>query len=281
MKIAEQESNIVAVETDKVVGQSAQPCVDSLSVEEPLEICITAQVNGEALTQVVAVTMRTPGDDKELAAGFLFSEGIISAPAEIVEIVSDKCNSINVILANDVLVDAQIFERHSFMASSCGVCGKKSIAAVRVKRNYQTIDQVPLLKPEFIHALPDALRAVQAGFASTGGIHASALFDLEGNIIVAREDVGRHNALDKVIGSQFMVAAMPLSQSILLVSGRASFELVQKAAHAGIPVLVAVGAPSSLAVQLAKECSMTLLGFVRDNRFNVYAGGERVIGISC
>ncbi len=280
MKIADQDSAIVEVETDKVVGRSAQSCVDNLSVEEPLEICITAQVDGECLTQVVAVTMRTPGDDKDLAAGFLFCEGIISVPDEIVEIVSDKCNSINVTLANDVKVDAQIFERHSFMASSCGVCGKKSIAAVRIKRNYQSIDHLPLLKPEFIHALPDALRAVQAAFASTGGIHASALFDLEGNIIVAREDVGRHNALDKVIGSQFVMEALPLSQSILLVSGRASFELVQKAAHAGIPVLAAVGAPSSLAVQLARECGMTLLGFVRDNRFNVYAGGERVIGIS-
>jgi len=279
MKAAEQESGIVKVETQKVQGHSATSFTDSLSVEEPLEICITADFGSERLTQVVAVTMRTPGDDQDLALGFLFTEGIISARAEIMEIINEKCNVINVVIAPGIEIDPQIFQRHSFMASSCGVCGKKSIDSVRVKRNYQTIENQPLLRAEVIHSLPEKLRSVQAAFASTGGIHASALFDNEGEIAVVREDVGRHNALDKVIGKQFMAEAMPLNQSVLLVSGRTSFELVQKAAHAGIPVLAAVGAPSSLAVQLAEECSMTLLGFVRDNRFNVYAGGERLVGL--
>lgn len=249
---------------------------DLLSVEEPLEIHVTSFVNGEKTTQPVAVTMRTPGADEELAAGFLFTEGIVARPEEIARIIKHKCNVILVELQRDVVVDPALFERHSFVASSCGVCGKKSIEAVRVRRNYEAPNAaLPLVSEQFVHSMPALMRQAQSAFDCTGGIHASALFDQDG-LRILREDVGRHNALDKVIGAKMLEGALPLNESILLVSGRASFELVQKAAHAGIAVLAAVGAPSSLAVKLARESGMTLLGFVRDDRFNIYCGAERV-----
>ena len=255
---------------------------DVLAVEEPLEIHVSVQSNSlpdnscADTVQSVAVTMRTPGADKELAAGFLFTEGIISQVEQIAEIINDKCNVVIVALNAGVELDAKLFERHSFVASSCGVCGKKSIAAVKVKRHYQTNPGQPIVSSPTIDGLAATMRQAQSSFDSTGGIHASALFDRDGKLLVLREDVGRHNALDKVIGSQFLAGQLPLSESILMVSGRASFELVQKASHAGIPILVAVGAPSSLAVSLAQECGMTLIGFARAGRFNIYTGAERI-----
>jgi len=277
MTVVKQAKPIVDVNIRNVIGSTSNSLVDQLSVEEPLEIQITAEIDGRRRTESIAVTMRTPGDDRELAAGFLFTEGIITGRADIQEIKIEKCNTVTAILNEGVTVDPAVFERHSFVASSCGVCGKKSIAAVRVRRNYELIHAEPLLAAETFHTLPEKLRSAQSSFASTGGIHASGLFDTTGKLLSVREDVGRHNALDKLIGSELLSGRLPLSQRIVMVSGRASFELVQKAAHAGVAILAAVGAPSSLAVQLAEECGMTLLGFVRDNRFNVYMGNQRVM----
>lgn len=293
-----QQAATLVVEARRVEGSAARDFDDVLAVEEPLEIHVSVRVSPHqvsavsgnsdqggsaqscsdqlASVQSVAVTMRTPGADKELAAGFLFTEGIISRTDQIEEIINDKCNVVIVALKAGVELDPKLFERHSFVASSCGVCGKKSIAAVKVKRLHQSISGLPLVSVQTIHTLSASMRQAQANFNSTGGIHASALFDSLGTLLLLREDVGRHNALDKVIGSQFLQDKLPLNESILMVSGRASFELVQKASHAGIPILVAVGAPSSLAVSLAQECGMTLVGFARDGRFNIYSAAERI-----
>lgn len=253
---------------------------DSVSIEEPLEIRLEITSDSEVRLHQVAVTMRTPGNDKELAIGFLFTEGIISSPSDIEDIDADKCNIVKVTLQKNVSVDAKTFDRHSFVASSCGVCGKKSIAAVRVKRLHSCLHEVPTIPTKIVKQLPALLSNEQSNFKATGGIHASCIFDSDANLLNIKEDVGRHNALDKLIGSEFLAGKIPLNDRILLVSGRASFELVQKAAHAGIPILAAVGAPSSLAVQLAEECDMTLIGFLRDDRFNIYAGKHRIIEAS-
>ena len=279
--------------------------VDTVSVEEPLEVRIglvskdsvqpdsvepdsvhqdfkqqnsALQHHVELNTvQQIAVTMRTPGNDKELAIGFLFTEGIISSKDDIANVTLDiRCNGVTVQLKDHVEVDAAVFSRHSFVASSCGVCGKKTIAAVRVKRQFACLHDEPVISAELIHKLPGRLRSHQDNFEHTGGIHASCLFDLDGNLIDIKEDVGRHNALDKLIGAELLAGNLPLHNRILMLSGRASFELIQKAAHAGLAVVAAVGAPSSLAVQLAEECDLTLLGFVRDGRFNIYSGAHRI-----
>ncbi len=259
----------------KFSGSSAETSCDWLSAEEPLEIRLGSRNHSES--HAIAVTMRTPGDDRDLAVGFLFTEGIITSAGDIEEVLEPKCNVVTVILKDTVEIEENSFARHSFVASSCGVCGKRSIDAVRVKRRHICLHDSPLLSPELIHKLPATLRAQQADFDQTGGVHASCLFTADGELYATREDVGRHNALDKVIGAELLKDKVPLLDKILLVSGRASFELVQKAAHAGIPVLAAVGAPSNLAVQLAEECDLTLLGFVRDSRFNVYTGGHRIL----
>jgi FdhD protein len=248
---------------------------DLVSIEEPLEIRIG--VVGDVDARQVAVTMRTPGNDAELAAGFLFTEDIISSPEQLEKIeVDPDFNLANVWLKQNVTFDPKLFERHSFVASSCGVCGKKSIDAVRVKSTLKCQINLPIISTELINSLPALLKSSQSNFAQTGGLHASGLFDETGALITLREDVGRHNALDKLLGERFLKGSLPLQDKILMVSGRASFELVQKAAHAGIPILAAVGAPSSLAIELAHECKMTLLGFVRDDRFNVYSGAHRI-----
>lgn len=269
-----QQAATLVVEATRIEGSAVRDFEDVLAVEEPLEIHVSIQPNS---VQSVAVTMRTPGADKELAAGFLFTEGIITHCDQIEQVINDKSNVVVVALKVGIELDPKLFERHSFVASSCGVCGKKSIAAVKVKRLHQSISGLPLVPTQAIDGLSATMRKAQSAFDSTGGIHASALFDSKGDLLVLREDVGRHNALDKVIGSQFLQGKMPLNDSILMVSGRASFELVQKASHAGVPILVAVGAPSSLAVNLAHECGMTLIGFARDGRFNIYSGAERIV----
>ncbi len=220
--------------------------------------------------------MRTPGDDVDLAAGFLFTEGIIIDAGDLEGVMRTGPNAVEATLRPGVPVDTAKLDRHSFVSSSCGACGKRSIAAVRVASRHPIAPGAPRLAPDVIHGLPRALRAGQSGFARTGGIHASGLFDADGRLLVLREDVGRHNALDKLIGSELLAGRIPLVGRIILVSGRVSFELVQKAAMAGVPVLGAVGAPSSLAVDLARECGMTLLGFVRDSRFNVYSDSGRI-----
>jgi FdhD protein len=273
------DSEVVGMLMEKVVGTTSAGCTDTLSIEEPLEIRLVVDGDGQPLDRSVAITMRTPGDDRELAAGFLFTEGIVSNPDEIADIRRERCNVVKVILNAGVQVDLGLLERHSFVASSCGVCGKRSIAAIRVRCKYQIPVGEPRVSCDIVHALPQALERAQEAFARTGGIHASGLFDETGRLLLVREDVGRHNALDKLIGAEFLGGALPLSNRIVLVSGRTSFEVVQKAAEAGVPILAAVGAPSSLAVQLAQKCGMTLLGFVRDNRFNVYTGLDRIVGV--
>jgi FdhD protein len=255
---------------------------DVLAVEEPLEIRIGYYEKLKSAHKSISITMRTPDHDFELAAGFLFTEGILQSPEQISNI--KYCGKINkegfentvrVDLTKDVNIDFKQLERHFYTSSSCGVCGKSSIEALHT--GVKKINSNLKVKADLIYNLPEILRKSQTVFDVTGGLHASALFDENGNLDIVREDVGRHNALDKVIGAKFLVNKTPLDDKILLVSGRASFELVQKALMAGIPILAAVGSPSSLAVKLAEEFGMTLIGFVRDNRFNVYCGSERII----
>ena len=275
----------------RVVGDSAtNDSPDVLAVEEPLEI----RLGIGGTHRSISITMRTPGEDAELAAGFLFTEGILRGPDQIRQIrhcglkigkqkgaleraSSLNSNTIRVDLHEGVDIDFKRLERHFYTTSSCGVCGKSSIDALATTTTKLADREYPTLESDLIHTLPEKLRAAQDVFAQTGGLHASALFTAGGELVMSREDVGRHNALDKVIGAKFLNDELPLSDKILLVSGRASFELVQKALMARIPVLIAVGAPSSLAVELAGEFGMTLVGFVRDGSFNVYSCPERIV----
>lgn len=268
------ESGVASVRVSRVTGDTAAATTDELSVEEPLEIRIAAATG--ASPAPVAVTMRTPGDDVDLAAGFLFTEGIITSWADLDDIETECPNVVSAVLRRGVEFDPARLDRHSFVSSSCGVCGKRSIAAVTVARRHRILPGTPRIDPQVVHALSDALRTGQTGFGRTGGIHAAALFDAGGRLITLREDVGRHNALDKLIGAELRADRVPVADRVVLVSGRLSFELVQKAAIAGVPVLVAVGAPSSLAVELARESGITLLGFARGDRFNVYSDFGRL-----
>ncbi len=246
---------------------------DVLAVEEPLNIRITS---GGA-TRSVAITMRTPGRDEDLARGFLFTEGVL--PAEVkVTVEIEKENVVTVTLPTGQSVDWKRLERHSYTSSSCGVCGKTSLEQVYAAVPYGDVPGVAFrVIPEVINILPAKLREAQELFEETGGIHAVGLFDLSGGLLHFAEDVGRHNALDKLIGYALKQGLLPLDQHLLLLSGRASFELIQKAAMAGIGLVAAVGAPSSLAVALAEEMGVTLCGFVRGGGFNVYCGEKRLV----
>jgi FdhD protein len=252
---------------------------DEVAVEEPLEIQLSYSDSGQPRQKSISVTMRTPGCDQELAAGFLFTEGIIDYREQVLEIqpVSFADNKIVVTLGADESPRLQKSERNFYTTSSCGVCGKSSIEAIRTVSQYKNQPDAIQIKSGLFYGLQAALLKQQNVFESTGGLHASALFDLDGNFVMLREDVGRHNALDKVIGAAFLGDRLPLSKEILLLSGRASFELVQKAVMAGIKIVVSVGAPSSLAVQLAQESGITLIGFLRNERFNIYSGDQRVV----
>jgi FdhD protein len=267
-------TGVASFDVERVTGSLSAPASDELFVEEPLEVRVGEA--GGTPPRNVAVTMRTPGDDESLAAGFLFTEGIIAGREDLDDVRRRGPNVVVARLRPGVALDPARLDRHSFVSSSCGACGKRSIEAVRVSGRHAIPPGVPRLDPELVHGLPRALQAGQSGFARTGGIHASGLFDAGGRLLALREDVGRHNALDKLIGSELLAGRIPLVGQIVLVSGRVSFELVQKATIAGVPVLGAVGAPSSLAVDLARECGITLLGFVRDARFNVYADAGRI-----
>jgi FdhD protein len=251
---------------------------DYLAAEEPLEIRI-----GD---QPLSVTMRTPGHDVELAAGFLFTEGLIQNREQILVIESvepvtgdgvKRGNVIQAELAEEATPDFAKMRRHFFASSSCGICGKASIDAVR-SRLLSAPNPEFRVKAELLTTLPDVLRSSQDVFQRTGGLHAAALFDSSGGLLVVREDIGRHNAVDKVIGWALLDHRMPLGNAILLVSGRGGFEIVQKALVAGIPILASVSAPSSLAVQLARELRMTLVGFLRGRRFVIYSGEDRIEG---
>jgi len=259
--------NILTVPVQRFEGDSSASFQDLLAVEEPLEIRL-----GD---KTISITMRTPGQDAELAAGFLFTEGILEGPHQILDIQHAK-NSIAVQINPDVEVDFERLQRNFYTTSSCGVCGKASIEALRIQGCPVLPRSSTAMDATLIHGLPQAQRNEQAVFQRTGGLHAAALFDLKGNLILLREDVGRHNAVDKLIGAEMLAGRTPLSNTLLLVSGRASFELTQKALMAGIPILAAVGAPSSLAVETAQRFNMTLIGFVRDGRFNIYSGAERI-----
>jgi FdhD protein len=249
-------------------------CVtDEVTIEEPLEIRIGADP--------LAVTMRTPGNDEELAAGFLLSEGIVRAREDLKEIAhctlpASLGNVLNVALAPAAKFTPAAAHRFGTISTSCGLCGKTSIEFIR--QQFPSIDASTRFQIEeaTLLKLPERLRSAQGNFARTGGIHAAGIFDLQGNLIVAREDIGRHNAVDKVIGRAFLDGMLPLGRHILLVSGRSSLEIVQKALAAGIPIVAAVSAPSSLAVNFARECGQTLIGFLRPPTFNIYAHIERI-----
>lgn len=245
---------------------------DAVAVEEPLEIRLTHGPADHRQRTALTVTMRTPGHDRELAIGYLAVERVIACTSDVLEVVEDGPNEIRISLHPNIRFDAARHARSGYTTSSCGVCGKQSIDAI-----LQSIDRLPndpLPSVELLHSLPERVGRVQPLFACTGGIHASALINRQGEIALVREDVGRHNAADKVLGAMFQESAWPLTGCTLFVSGRASFELVQKAAVAGVSHLAAVGAPSSLAVELAERVGLTLFGFVRDGRFNRYTTGE-------
>ena len=256
---------------------------DRLATEEPLEIRLRM---GEK-TWTVAVTMRTPGDDTELAAGFLYAEEVVADRERIRRIVPviapeespgpEGSNIVEVELGDGPEPELRSLERHFFATSACGVCGKAGLEMLRL-RVPATAPEGPVVEPAVLSALPDRLRAAQGVFATTGGLHAAALFDAAGRLLAVREDVGRHNALDKLIGRAFLDGRLPLRDHLVLVSGRASYELLQKCLVAGVPFICAVSAPSSLAVEVAERFGLTLVGFLRGDRFNVYAGPERIVG---
>jgi FdhD protein len=266
-------TTVWVVENGKVRSQS-----DQLATEEPLEIRLVSP------QKTIAVTMRTPGADFELAAGFLYSEGVVKSREDIARISycvdpevdgEQRYNIVNVALREGLSVDLQPLERHFFTTSACGVCGKASLEALRL-RGCPVIPQGSEVPVEVIYSLPEQLRKAQRVFSSTGGLHAAALFDVQGQLLSVQEDVGRHNALDKLVGSAVLSNQLPLNNQIVMVSGRSSFEILQKCLAARVPIICAVSAPSSLAVALAREFGITLVGFLRGERFNVYAGRERL-----
>jgi FdhD protein len=286
-------------------GSQAYPGADLLAVEEPLELRLAYGPANARQVKSISVTMRTPGHDFELAAGFLMTEGVVNDPADITEIryvagsatpvealhdivppvgtavlpYQPALNTVQVSLAPSVSLSMANLERNFYTTSSCGICGKASLLALRTVcppravNNFQVAAQV-------LYSLPARLRESQKVFQRTGGLHAAGLFDAAGNLFSSREDVGRHNAVDKLLGAEFLADHTPLRDRLLLLSGRASFELLQKSLMGGIPMVVSVGAPSSLAVQVAREFDITLVGFLREDHFNVYNGAARVIGRS-
>jgi FdhD protein len=285
---------------ERVTGHTSRRTTDSLAVEEPLEIQLAYGPSDSRSIRSISVTMRTPGDDFALAAGFLMTEGVIRDPNHVMGIayagysskqddlplqtidllnLGSKRNMVRVDLATDVPVNLGSLQRNFYTTSSCGICGKASLLALRTvcppraPNNFRVDAQV-------LYRLPERLRASQGLFDRTGGLHGAALFDSTGNLLELREDVGRHNAVDKLIGSEFLADHTPLRDRLLLLSGRASFELLQKALMGGIPMVVAVGAPSSLAFQIAKEFDITLVGFLREDRFNIYHGSHNIDGYS-
>jgi FdhD protein len=292
------DDSMLQMSVEKVTGQTSRQVLDSLAIEEPLEIQITYGPRRLRGTRSISVTMRTPGNDFDLAAGFLMTEGVIQDANDIRQITNagdpfsednptpqvmdslklgSKQNVVRVELGVDVEVSVANLQRNFYTTSSCGICGKASLLALRTvcpprAKNDFRVDA------QLLYDLPGRLRASQGVFDRTGGLHAAGLFDSTGNLSALREDVGRHNAVDKLIGSAFLADRTPLRDRLLLLSGRASFELLQKALMGGIPMVVAVGAPSSLAVQVAKEFDITLVGFLREGHFNIYHGGERIDG---
>ena len=274
------ESHLTAtVKIKKITSHHSVEADDQLALEEPLEIQLLHGSAGNQTQTSISVTMRTPGNDEELALGFLFTEAIVSSHRHITKVqteVNGK-NTLLVTLEEGYKPSLQKTERNFYTTSSCGVCGKSSIGAIKTTSAFQEVIDDIRIEAELLYGLQESLKKDQTVFARTGGLHASALFDLQANLIALREDVGRHNALDKVIGAAFLADQLPLTSTILLLSGRASFELIQKATMAGIKIVVAIGAPSSLAVELAKASGITLMGFLRERRFNIYSGWQRIL----
>ncbi|QJW90680.1 formate dehydrogenase accessory sulfurtransferase FdhD [Spirosoma taeanense] len=277
---------VAPISIHKITADSdARQTVDLLAVEEPLEIRLGYGEAGDRQQRSLSVTMRTPGHDFELALGFLLTEGVIQRIEQVhtIRYCTDLGrqeaveNIVRVELKPDVTVDLHTTERNFYTTSSCGVCGKASIDAVRTSVCPVLPPAQAMVDADLVHTLPDKLHEAQAIFNHTGGLHAAALFDTMGQLLLLREDVGRHNALDKVIGAALQAGLLPLSKALLFLSGRISFELVQKALAAGVPLVAAVGAPSSLAVQMASEFGLTLLGFVRNHSFNLYTCPGRVL----
>lgn len=270
----------VQLPVTKIDAAKSKTTTDLLASEEPLEIRLKYYIGNSVVQKTISVTMRTPGNDEELAIGFLFSEGIISSKDEI-EIDGYESgvnnNEIVILIKQGVTIDLGKLERHFYTSSSCGVCGKTSIAAIKTVCKFPERANEQRYPSILIQQLPEILRAGQNIFEQTGGLHASGLFDSKGRLLLLREDVGRHNALDKLLGAALLADSLPLSEYVLLLSGRVSFELVQKAAMAGIKLITAIGAPSSLAVETAIAFNMTLVGFLRDQRFNIYSGAQRIV----
>ncbi|WP_245632368.1 formate dehydrogenase accessory sulfurtransferase FdhD [Edaphobacter aggregans] len=287
------ESNLGSASPAKIsrIDRAApETVVDLLAVEEPLEIQLTFGPSDARRTKSITVTMRTPGHDEELATGFLLTEGVLADSTQILHIdkAAGSSNSTSSALQHTIpgnIVRVEIepgiefrtatLERNFYTTSSCGICGKASLMALRSVCPPRRRNDLSL-SAETLYALPGLLRNSQQVFAATGGLHGAALFTSEGKLILSREDVGRHNAVDKLLGNQFLADAIPLYDKVLMLSGRVSFELLQKSAMAGIPMVAAVGAPSSLAVKVAQEFDITLIGFLRDRRFNVYHGIDRI-----
>lgn len=297
-ELQQNDGPMLQTSVEKVTGRQSQQIWDQLAIEEPLEIQLNHGPSGSRQTKSISVTMRTPGNDFDLAAGFLMTEGVIRDANDIEQIVyaghsyseserslqtieavklGSKQNIVRVDLATDVAVSVANLQRNFYTTSSCGICGKASLLALhtvcppRATNNFR-------MDAELLYDLPGRLRESQGVFDRTGGLHAAGLFDSTGNLIALREDVGRHNAVDKLIGAEFLADRTPLRNRLLLLSGRASFELLQKALMAGIPMVAAVGAPSSLAVQVAKEFDITLVGFLRERHFNIYHDSDKIHG---
>ena len=274
-----------AIDISKVSEGSKNPVADHVAVEEPLEIRLGYSTPDGRATRSISITMRTPGNDAELAVGFLYSESIVGSAADIASVEtcgppapdSGNHNVIRVELGPNVDVDLGRLQRHFYTTSSCGVCGKTSLDALRITGFEPISTDAASFSKDTLISMPAKLRAAQDTFDATGGLHAAALFDSNGNLEVTMEDVGRHNAVDKVVGSLLMQNRLPAREFGIIVSGRASFELMQKTLAAGIPLLAAVSAPSSLAVQLAREFNITLIGFLRGQTFNIYSGEARII----
>ena len=267
----------------KIRGQQGERGEEVLVVEEPLEIQLISGHGNNRTKRSISVTMRTPGHDFELAAGFLYTEGIVQSPADIEDIVYTgprrelgQCNTVGVRLHPNVQFDPDLLERHFYTTSSCGVCGKATLEALRIRNRAALSNNGRKISTETIKLVAEGLQPAQKVFQETGGLHAAGLFDLSGNLTSLYEDVGRHNAVDKVIGEHLFKNQLPLHDFILMVSGRTSFEIMQKALMGGIPIVAAVSAPSSLAVDLANGFNMTLLGFVRGGNFNIYSGAQRI-----
>ena len=276
-------SSTAKARVHKVRGGKEEDADDVVAAEEPLEIRVVERRPGGDHEHSLSVTMRTPGDDFDLAAGFLYAESILRSRADLDRIEycvpreqEQEYNIVSVVLREGVTFDASRTIRAFYTTSACGICGKATLDAVKIREPPHLPEDRPRIRRQTMAAWPDVLRRKQGLFEKTGGLHAAALFDEGGALTALREDVGRHNAVDKVVGEAFLRGALPLNDRALLVSGRAGFEILQKALSAGIPFVASVGAPSSLAVDTAQEFGMTLVGFLRGDSFNVYAGSQRV-----